>query len=135
MGDPNMKLLPMLALPLLVALGGLTSCGDDTQDANISDRATTSASAETESSQETEDAPAETQTAATPEATNPHVIAYCGVARTMATLQEAEKDFGAETAKLSGILAKLDSDDMTPEDHAALSECSDQVEEVYKKAG
>jgi len=131
-----MKFLPTLAVTLLLALGGLSACGDDTQNANETDGAATSSSDETESGQETEDAPAESEDAETSEATNPDVIAYCDVVATMAKLQKAGKDFGAETAKLSDLTAQIgaaSSDgDLTAADNDALSECGAQLEEVYK---
>lgn len=128
-----MKLLPGLTLILLLALGGLTACGDDTENAN--DGAVTSASDEPEAEQETEDAPAESETAETSEVTNPDVIAYCEVVATMAKLRDAGKDIVAESEKLADLtprIAQASSDgDLTAADEAALIECNLQLDEVY----
>ncbi len=64
------------------------------------------------------------------------MLTYCKVVATMAKLQQAQKDFGAETGNLSNLtarIAKASSDgELTAADMDALSECSAQLDKVYQ---
>lgn len=131
-----MKLLPSLALSLILALGALTACGSDS---DSPDAAATSTSEETPTEPETETASEDTSEESEPtepdEATDPDVISYCKLVATMSRLQKAGKSYRdrPEMANLSDLVRNVATNpDLTDADGRALQTCSAQLDKVYK---